>query len=77
MSTLILNAILAIAVVAMLLRLLSWAIISSRREQLPVAVESRQRVPRGYGHRPHAPHPHWPSAGRPQPRRDQSDPVAG
>jgi hypothetical protein len=77
MSILILNAILAIAVVGVLLPLLSWAIIRSRKEQLAVTIESRQRAPGGYGHRPHAPHPHWPTAGRPQPRRDHSEPVAG
>lgn len=76
MSILVLNAILAIAVVGALLRLLSWAIIRSRREQLPVTIESRQRVARGYAHRPHA-HPQWPTGGRPQPRRDHSEPVAG
>ena len=77
MSILILNAILAIAIVGVLLRLLSWAIIRSRSEQLPVTIESRQRVARGDGHRPHAPHPHWPTAARAQPRRDHSEAVAG
>ncbi len=65
-AVLALNLILAVIVVGALLRLLSWAIISSRDDQLPVKAEIRQPVPRPYGPRPHVPHPHWPDAHRPQ-----------
>ena len=65
-AVLALNLILAIVVVAALLRLLSWAIISSRGDQLPVKVDVREPARRPYGPRPHAPHPHWPNGHRAQ-----------
>jgi hypothetical protein len=63
-AVLALNLVLAIVVVAALLRLLSWAIISSRGDQLPVKTDGRQPARRPYGARPHAPHPHWPEGHR-------------
>lgn len=57
-AVLALNLALAIVVVAALLTLLSWAIISSRRDQLPVRTDARQPSRRPYGPRPHSPHPH-------------------
>jgi hypothetical protein len=75
---LVLNLVLAIAVVGVLLRLLSWAIISSRSDQLPVVSEIRRPAPRPHSPRPHSPHPHWPSVNRQQQGgRDSADPVAG
>jgi hypothetical protein len=65
-AVLALNLVLAIVVVAALLRLLSWAIISSRGDQLPVNTAVRQPARRPYGPRPHAPHPHWPNGHRAQ-----------
>jgi hypothetical protein len=78
-AVLALNLVLAIVVVGALLRLLSWAIISSRADQLPVKAANRQPVPRPYGPRPHAPRPHaprarWSSAHRSQ--QDAGKPVA-
>lgn len=58
-AVLALNLVLTTVVVAALLRLLSWAIISSRGDQLPVKTDARQPARRPYGPRPHAPHPHW------------------
>jgi hypothetical protein len=71
MTLLILNIVLAVVVVVAMLRLLSWAIISSRGNQMLVRTANRQPVPRPYAPRPHAPRPHaprphWPSAHRPQ-----------
>jgi hypothetical protein len=65
-AVLALNIVLAIVVVAALLRLLSWAIISSRGDQLPVKTAAQQPARRPYGARPHTPHPHWPEAHRAQ-----------
>lgn len=67
-AVLALNAVLAIVVVAALLRLLSWAIISSRRDGLPVKIDVREPARRPYAPRPHAAHPHWPNGHRPQQR---------
>jgi hypothetical protein len=58
-AVLALNLLFAIVVVVALLRLLSWAIISSRGDQLPVKSDARQPARRPYGPRPHAPHPLW------------------
>jgi hypothetical protein len=75
---LVLNLLLAIAVVGVVLRLLSWAIISSRSDQVPVVSEIRHPAPRRHSPHPHAPHPHWPSVTRQQQgSRDSADPVAG
>jgi hypothetical protein len=63
-AVLALNLVLAILVVAALLRLLSWAIISSRADQLQVKADTR-RAPHPYA-RPHVSHPHWPNTHRPQ-----------
>lgn len=65
-AVLALNAVLAIVVVAALLRLLSWAIVSSHRDELPVRIDVREPARRPYAPRPHSPHPHsphphWPS----------------
>ena len=76
MTILILNAVLAIAVVGVVVRLLSWAIVSSRADQLPQRSDNRFRALRPHTPRPHAPHPHWPSANR-QPARDSREPVTG
>jgi hypothetical protein len=65
-AILALNLVLAIVVVAALLRLLSWAIISSRGDTLPVTTAAQQPVRRPYGTHPHAPHPHWPDGYRVQ-----------
>jgi hypothetical protein len=64
-AILVLNVVLAIVVVGALLRLLSWAIISSRTDQLQVKAATRQRAPHPYA-RPHVSHPHWPAAHRSQ-----------
>lgn len=72
-AILTLNLVLAIVVVGALLRLLSWAIISSRADELPVRTAERQPVPRPSGPRPHTPRPHW-NAHRPQ--QDARTPVA-
>jgi hypothetical protein len=53
-----LNIVLAIVLVAALLGLLSWAIISSRGDQLRVHTDARQPARRPYGPRPHAQHPY-------------------
>jgi hypothetical protein len=58
-AVLALNLVLAVVVVAALLRLLSWAIISSRGDRLPVKTDARQPARHPYGPRSHAPHPHW------------------
>jgi hypothetical protein len=58
-AVLALNLVLAVVVVAALLRLLSWAIISSRGDNLPVETAVQQPARRPYGPRPHAPHPYW------------------
>ena len=58
-AVLALNIVLAIVLVAALLGLLSWAIISSRGDQLRVNADVRQQARRPYGPRPHAPHPYW------------------
>lgn len=64
---LVLNIILAMAVVAVLLGLLSWAIISSRRDPLLVKADIRQPAAAPpSGHRRYAPHPHWPGGHWPQ-----------
>ena len=76
MTILILNAVLAIAVVGMIVRLLSWAIVSSRADLLPQTTDHRFRAPLPHNPRPHAPHPHWPSANR-QPVRESREPVTG
>lgn len=65
-AVLALNLVLAIVVVGALLRLLSWAIISSRTDQLPAKTANRRPVPRPYAPRQHTPRPHWQSAYRPQ-----------
>jgi hypothetical protein len=58
-AVLALNIALAIVVVAAVLRLLSWAIISSRGDRLPVKTDTRQPARHPYAPRPHAPHPYW------------------
>jgi hypothetical protein len=58
-AVLALNIVLAFVLVAALLGLLSWAIISSRGDQLRVNADARQPARRPYGPRPHAPHPYW------------------
>jgi hypothetical protein len=58
-AVLALNLVLAVVVVAALLRLLSWAIISSRADKLPVETAVQQPAQRPYSPRPHAPHPYW------------------
>ncbi len=68
-----LNLVLAVVVVAALLGLLSWAIISSRGDQ-PVETDVRQPARRPYGARPHTPHPHWPDGHRAQ--QGAPEPVA-
>jgi hypothetical protein len=60
-AVLALNLVLAVLVVAALLRLLSWAIISSRTEQPQVKAGARHPYAR-----PHVSHPHWPNTHRPQ-----------
>ena len=57
-AVLALNLVLAVVVVAGLLRLLSWAIISSRTE-LQVKTVARRPARHPYA-RPHVSHPHWP-----------------
>jgi hypothetical protein len=69
----ILNVVLALAVIGAVLRLLSWAIISSRGDQPQLAREVRRPV----APRPHAPHPHWAAARQQHPRREPAEPVAG
>jgi hypothetical protein len=64
-AVLALNLVLAVLVVAALLRLLSWAIISSRADQLQVRTDTRQPAPHPYA-RPHVSHPHWPTTHRSQ-----------
>jgi hypothetical protein len=64
-AVLVLNVVLAIVVVGALLRLLSWAIISSRTDQLQVKTDSRRPARHPYA-RPHVSHPHWPNAHLPQ-----------
>jgi hypothetical protein len=59
-AVLALNLVLAIIMVAALLRLLSWAIISSRPE-LQVKTVTRRPARHPYA-RPHVSHPHWPNA---------------
>jgi hypothetical protein len=63
-AVLALNLVLAVLVVAALLRLLSWAIISSRTE-LQVKTVTRRPARHPYA-RPHVSHPHWPNAHLPQ-----------
>jgi hypothetical protein len=58
-AVLVLNIVLAIVLAAALLGLLSWAIISSRGEQLRVKADARQPARRPHGARPHVPHPYW------------------
>ena len=53
-TVLALNLVLAIVVVAALVRVLGWAIISSRGDQLPVRVDVREPARRPYRPRPHA-----------------------
>ena len=64
-AVLALNLVLAIVVVAALLRLLSWAIISSPTDQLQVKADTRRAARHPYA-RPHVSHPHWPNTHRPQ-----------
>jgi hypothetical protein len=64
-AVLVLNVVLAIVVVGALLRLLSWAIISSPTDQMRVKADTRQAARHPYA-RPHVSHPHWPTAHRPQ-----------
>jgi hypothetical protein len=61
-AVLALNLVLAILVVGALLRLLSWAIISSRTDQLQVKT-TREAARHPYA-RPHVSHPHWPNGHR-------------
>jgi hypothetical protein len=63
-AVLALNLVLAVVVVAALLRLLSWAIISSRTE-LQVKAVPRRSARHPYA-RPHVSHPHWPDGHRAQ-----------
>jgi hypothetical protein len=65
-AVLVLNVVLAIVVVGALLRLLSWAIISSRTDQLRVKTDIRRPARHPYAPRPHAPHPHRPNGHRAQ-----------
>jgi hypothetical protein len=58
-AVLALNIVLAIVLVAALLGLLSWAIISSRGDHMRVNADARQQARRPYVPRPHAPHPYW------------------
>jgi hypothetical protein len=58
-AVLALNIVLAIVLVAALLGLLSWAIISSRGDHMRVNADVRQPARRPYAPRPHAPHPYW------------------
>lgn len=71
---LVLNIVLAIAVIAGVLCLLSWAIVSSRAEP-PLTSQVRPLHPYA---RPHIRHPYWTAAHRPQlGSREPADPVAG
>jgi hypothetical protein len=65
-AVLVLNVVLVFAVVGMVVGLLSWAIVSSRGERLPVKTAVRQPAPHPYAARSHAPHPHWPNGHWPQ-----------
>lgn len=63
-SILVLNVILAVAVIGAVLRLLSWAIASSRPDRPRLVSDIRRPAPRPHTPRPHAPHPQWSAANR-------------